>query len=195
MIAIVDLGVGNFSNVEKALDGIVTNEPEAILSAERIVLPGVGNFGEVTEELNRLRPVLLEKISRGTPFLGICLGTQLLFPSSCEDEGRGLGVLDGKVVNLPEEAAPHIGWNQVFFEKKSPLFEGIQPGTYFYFVHSYRVEPQSEAVITAHTDFSAGQEAGSFPSAVEKENVFGVQFHPEKSGEAGIRVLKNFKEF
>lgn len=194
MIAIVDLGVGNFANVEKALDGVVTSKPDQIEAADKIVLPGVGNFGEVAERLEPLRGVLLEKISDGTPFLGICLGTQLLFPSSSEDEGRGLGALDGEVVSLPDEAAPHIGWNQVLPENESPLLAGIEPGTYFYFVHSYRVKPDSDDIVIGTTEYRSGAEVRSFPSAIGKENLIGVQFHPEKSGEAGLRIMNNFKE-
>ncbi|MBS3764906.1 imidazole glycerol phosphate synthase subunit HisH [Candidatus Bipolaricaulota bacterium] len=194
MIAIVDLGVGNFANVEKALDVVVTSEPDQIEAADKIVLPGVGNFGEVAERLEPLRGVLLEKISDGTPFLGICLGTQLLFPSSSEGEGRGLGALDGEVVSLPDEAAPHIGWNQLLPENESPLLAGIEPGTYFYFVHSYRVKPDSDDIVTGTTEYRSGAEVWSFPSAIGKENLLGVQFHPEKSGEAGLRIMNNFKE-
>ncbi len=194
MIAIVDLGVGNFANVEKALDGVVTSKPDQIEAADKIVLPGVGNFGEAAAGLEPLREVLLEKISFGTPFLGICLGTQLLFPSSSEDEGRGLGALDGEVVSLPDEAAPHIGWNQVLPENESPLLAGIEPGTYFYFVHSYRVKPDSDDIVIGTTEYRSGAEVRSFPSAIGKENLIGVQFHPEKSGEAGLRIMNNFKE-
>lgn len=194
MIAVVDLGVGNFANVEKALDGTVTSEPDKIEAADKIVLPGVGNFGEVAEKLEPLREILLERISGGTPFLGICLGTQLLFPSSSEDDGRGLGILDGEVVALPGDVAPHIGWNQVLPENETPLMEGIEPGTYFYFVHSYRVKPDSDDIVTGATEYRSNGEVRSFPSAIGKDNLLGVQFHPEKSGEAGLRIMNNFKE-
>jgi glutamine amidotransferase len=194
MIAIVDLGVGNFANVGKAIGGTVTHDPDKIAGADSIVLPGVGNFGEVARKLEPLREVLLEKISSGTPFLGICLGTQLLFRSSEEDEGNGLGLLEGKVVKLPDEVAPHIGWNQVNFESSFPLARGIKDENYFYFVHSYRVKPDKEEQVAATTELRMGDEVKRFPSAVRMENVFGVQFHPEKSGEAGLKVMRNFKE-
>lgn len=194
MIAIVDLGVGNFANVGKAIGGTVTHDPDKIAGADSIVLPGVGNFGEVARKLEPLREVLLEKISSGTPFLGICLGTQLLFRSSEEDEGIGLGLLEGKVVKLPDEVTPHIGWNQVNFESSFPLARGIKDENYFYFVHSYRVKLDKEGQVAATTELRMGDEVKRFPSAVRMENVFGVQFHPEKSGEAGLKVMRNFKE-
>lgn len=194
MIAIVDLGVGNFANVGKAVGGTITDDPKRVAEADRIVLPGVGNFGEVARRLEPLREILLKKISAETPFLGICLGAQLLFQSSEEEEGQGLGILKGKVVKLPETAAPHIGWNRVNFRGDFPLFRGIEDESYFYFVHSYRVKLDKEEQVAATTEFRMGDEVKRFPSAVRMENVFGVQFHPEKSGEAGLKVMRNFKE-
>lgn len=194
MIAIVDLGVGNFANVGKAVGGTITDDSKILAEADRIVLPGVGNFGEVSRRLEPLREILLKKISAGTPFLGICLGAQLLFQSSEEEEGQGLGILKGKVVKLPEAAAPHIGWNQVNFETDFPLSRGVKNDSYFYFVHSYRVKPETREPVAATTKFRANEGIKRFPSAVRRENVFGVQFHPEKSGEAGLQVMKNFKE-
>jgi len=194
LIAIVDLGVGNFANVEKALGGKVTRVPGEIREADKIVLPGVGNFGAAAESLKPIRDCLLTKIDHGTPFLGICLGMQLLFPRSSEDEGRGLGVIPGEVTNLPEKAAPHIGWNRVFPVDDSPLLKGIQSGSYFYFVHTYRVLPDSAEVVTGTTEYRVEKEIREFPSSIRDENVYGVQFHPEKSSDNGLRVMQNFKE-
>ncbi|MFW6111722.1 MAG: imidazole glycerol phosphate synthase subunit HisH [Candidatus Bipolaricaulota bacterium] len=194
LIAIVDLGVGNFANVEKALGGKVTREPGEIRGADKIVLPGVGNFGSASESLKPIRNCLREKIEKGTPFLGICLGMQLLFPGSSEDEGRGLGLIPGKVTNLPKEAAPHIGWNQVFPVDDTPLLKGIRSGSYFYFVHSYRVCPDSAEVVTGTTEYVVRNEIREFPSSIRDKNVYGVQFHPEKSSDNGLRIMQNFKE-
>ena len=194
MIAIIDLGIGNFANVEKALRGKVTVEPEVVEQADKIVLPGVGNFGEVTGKLGTLREVILRKIDEGTPFLGICLGMQLLFPESSEGAGEGLGVISGRVVELPPEASPHIGWNQVFQAGEGSLMDDLEPGSFFYFVHSYYVSPDDEAVVTGRTEYEVGGEVKDFPAVIRKDNVFGVQFHPEKSSKKGLKLLKSFKE-
>lgn len=194
LIAIVDLGVGNFANVEKALGGTVTREPEEIRRADKLVLPGVGNFGPATEKLRPIRDCLLTKIDDGTPILGICLGMQLLFSRSSEDEGRGLGVIPGEVTDLPKEAAPHIGWNQVFPVDDPPLLKGIPRGSYFYFVHSYRVLPDHPEVVTGTTEYEVENEIREFPSSIQDKNVYGVQFHPEKSSDNGLRIMQNFKE-
>ncbi len=190
MIAIVDLGIGNLANVRKALGGVITNDPYEIERAGKIVLPGVGNFGAVMERLEPLRGVILDAINEGKPFLGICLGLQLLFEESEESPGSmGLGVFEGKVIRFRGVRTPHIGWNQVFPSKECPLFEGIREGAYFYFVHSYYVNPLDEEVVAAKTDY----ESMVFTSAVCRDNVFGVQFHPEKSSKNGLRLLKNFR--
>lgn len=190
MIAIVDLGIGNLANVRKALGGVITGDPYEIERAEKIVLPGVGNFGAVMERLEPLRGIISDAINDGKPFLGICLGMQLLFEESEESPGsRGLGVFEGRVVRFRGVRTPHIGWNQVFSSKGCPLFEGIKSGSYFYFVHSYYVNPRNEEVVAATTDY----ESLVFTSAVCKDNVFGVQFHPEKSSKNGLRLLKNFR--
>ena len=194
MIAIIDLGIGNFANVEKALRGKVTVKPEVVEKADKIVLPGVGNFGEVTGKLGTLREVILRKIDEGTPFLGICLGMQLLFPESSEGTGEGLGVFPGRVVELPPEASPHIGWNQVFQVGEDHLMGDIEPGSFFYFVHSYYVIPDDETIATGRTEYEVGGEVKDFPAVIRKDNVFGVQFHPEKSSKKGLKLLKNFKE-
>lgn len=194
MIAIVDLGIGNFANVEKALNGKITMNPEVVERADKVVLPGVGNFGEVAERLRPLRETIMRKIDAGTPFLGICLGMQLLFPESSEGEGNGLGVLKGQVLGLPPDASPHIGWNRVFHTGGNPLLEDLERGPFFYFVHSYYVNPENEAVITGRTEYETGGEVRAFPSTVRQENIFGVQFHPEKSSKNGLGVLEKFKQ-
>lgn len=195
MIAIVDLGIGNLANVRKALDGVITSDPHEIEKAEKIVLPGVGNFGAVIEKLEPLRGVILDAINDGKPFLGICLGLQLLFEWSEESEGKGLGlgVFKGNVVRFRGVRTPHIGWNQMWRKKDCPLFEGIRDGAYFYFVHSYYVNPADESIIAGVTDYQSKGNEVIFTSAVCKDNIFGVQFHPEKSGKAGLRLLANFR--
>ena len=193
MIAIVDLGIGNLANVRKALDGAITSDPYEIEKAEKIVLPGVGNFGAVMEKLEPLRGAILDSINDGKPFLGICLGLQLLFEWSEESEGKGLGVFKGNVVRFKGVRTPHIGWNQVWQKKDCPLFEGIKDGAYFYFVHSYYVNPADESIIAGVTDYQSKGNEVIFTSAVCKDNIFGVQFHPEKSSRAGLRLLANFR--
>ena len=193
MIAIIDLGIGNFANVEKALEGKVTVEPKVVKRADKLVLPGVGNFGEVTGKLDPLRDTIMGKIDRGTPFLGICLGMQLLFPGSSEGPGKGLGIISGRVTNLPPESSPHIGWNQVFPERENPLTHELEPGSFFYFVHSYYVKPEDDNLITGWTRYETNEGVMAFPSMVRKGNVFGVQFHPEKSSEKGLDLLEKFK--
>ncbi|MFW6421510.1 MAG: imidazole glycerol phosphate synthase subunit HisH [Candidatus Bipolaricaulota bacterium] len=193
MIAIVDLGVGNFANVEKALGGTVTDDPEVIADSDKIVLPGVGNFGAVVDKMEHLREVLTHVVQEGKPFLGICLGMQLLFESSEEDKGAGLGVFQGRVVGFREVDPPHIGWNQLVLCGRNPLFTGIQSKSYFYFVHSFYVQPAEEAVVAARTEVRQQGKSEKFPSAVGKNNVFGTQFHPEKSGPRGKALLRNFK--
>ncbi|HII67875.1 MULTISPECIES: imidazole glycerol phosphate synthase subunit HisH [Thermococcus] len=194
MIAIVDLGIGNLANVRKTLDGVITSDPYEIEKAEKIVLPGVGNFGAVMEKLDLLRGVILDTINDGKPFLGICLGLQLLFEESEENpESKGLGVFEGKVVRFRGVRTPHIGWNQVWQKKECKLFEGIKDGTYFYFVHSYYVNPVDEEIIVGVTDYESKENKVVFPSAVCKDNIFGVQFHPEKSSKVGLKLLANFR--
>ncbi|GAB6101787.1 imidazole glycerol phosphate synthase subunit HisH [Thermococcus atlanticus] len=194
MIAIVDLGIGNLANVRKALGGVITSDPYEIERAEKIVLPGVGNFGAVMERLEPLRGVILDAINDGKPFLGICLGLQLLFEESEESPGsRGLGVFEGKVVRFRGVRTPHIGWNQVWQKKECRLFEGIKDGAYFYFVHSYYVTPKDGGIVAGVTDYHSKGNEVVFTSAVCKDNVFGVQFHPEKSSKNGLRLLKNFR--
>ncbi len=194
MIAIVDLGIGNLANVRKALGGIITSDPYEIEKAEKLVLPGVGNFGAVMERLEPLRDVILDAIKDGKPFLGICLGLQLLFEGSEESpRSKGLGVLRGNVVRFRGVRTPHIGWNQLWKRRDSPLFEGIKDGAYFYFVHSYYALPEREEIIAGVTDYGSRGKEIIFTSAVWRDNVYGVQFHPEKSGRNGLRVMANFR--
>ena len=193
MIAIIDLGIGNLANVRKALGGVITSDPYEIERAEKLVLPGVGNFGAVMERLEPLREVILDAINEGKPFLGICLGLQLLFEESEESPGKpGLGVFKGKVLRFQGVRTPHIGWNQLWKRKECPLFEGIKDGAYFYFVHSYYAEP-GEDVTGGVTDYESKGRKVVFTSAVCRDNVYAVQFHPEKSGRNGLILMRNFR--
>jgi len=192
VIAIVDLGIGNLANVRKALGGVITGDPYEIEKAEKLVLPGVGNFGAVMERLEPLKGVILDAINDGKPFLGICLGLQLLFEGSEESEGKGLGVLRGEVVRFQGVRTPHIGWNQLWKRKDCPLFEGIKDGAYFYFVHSYYAVPE-EDIVAGVTDYESKGTRIVFTSAVCRENLYAVQFHPEKSGKNGLTVMRNFR--
>lgn len=200
MIAIVDYEMGNLRSVEKAFErlghrAIITSDPAALADAAKIVLPGVGAFRDAIAALRtrRLDQPIRAAIATGKPFLGICLGLQLLFDTSYED-GRheGLGVVAGEVArfNVPREyKVPHMGWNQVNFRRRPPIFAGIDDGAHFYFVHSYYVVPRDASVIATETDY-----AGPFCSSIWRDNLFAVQFHPEKSQSAGLTLLRNFAE-
>ena len=198
MVAIIDYDAGNIRSLEKAILALggqvkVTREREEILSADHIILPGVGAFGDAMEKLHRygLVDVITEAVMRNIPFLGICLGLQLLFESSEESEGvKGLGILSGKIRRLPESAGlkiPHIGWNSLQYPNAGRLFEGIAEGAYVYFVHSYYLEADLPKIVTAATEYAAYIHA-----SVEQGNVFACQFHPEKSSDVGMQILKNF---
>ncbi len=198
MVAVIDYDAGNIRSVEKAVkalgvDAEVTRDRGKILSADRIILPGVGAFGDAMEKLYsyRLVDVIREAADRGTPFLGICLGLQLLFESSEESRGaEGLGILKGKIVRLPEDRGlkiPHIGWNSLRYPNRGRLFEGVPEQSYVYFVHSYYLQAQDEEIVTATTEYGA-----TIHASVEKGNVFACQFHPEKSSDAGMKILRNF---
>lgn len=198
MVAIIDYDAGNIKSVEKAMQALgenvrITREPEEILSADHVILPGVGAFGDAMDKIRQygLDEVIREVVDRGTPFLGICLGLQLLFESSEESEGvSGLGILQGKIVRLPEEQGlkiPHIGWNSLKFPNSGRLFAGLPEESYVYFVHSYYLQAEDAQIVTATTEYGAHIHA-----SVEKGNVFACQFHPEKSSDAGMRILKNF---
>ncbi|WP_457601365.1 imidazole glycerol phosphate synthase subunit HisH [Hydrogenivirga sp.] len=199
-VVVVDYGMGNLRSVEKALEYVgfeevmVSSEPGVVESSEVVVFPGQGAFKRAMENLRSLGLIkpLLNHIDSGKPFLGICLGLQLLFERSYEHgETQGLGVLEGEVVLLPPRVKlPHIGWNQVWIKKEKGLFSGIEEGDFFYFVHSYHVVPKDREVIASETDYEV-----YFVSAVQKENLWAVQFHPEKSQSKGLRLLENFKNY
>ncbi len=198
MIKIVDYGMGNLRSVQKAFEKIgadaqVVSSPVDLAGAEKLVLPGVGAFRDAIAELKRTgldRPVR-EHIAADKPFLGICLGLQLLFDLSYEDgQWEGLGVLRGKVVRFadqPDLKIPHMGWNSLEFAKPAPIFEGVPEGSSVYFVHSYYVVPEDQSVIAARTEHGT-----RFVSAIARRNLFATQFHPEKSQSVGLRLLKNF---
>ena len=200
MTAIIDYDAGNIKSVEKALlffgeQVCVTREREKILSADRVVLPGVGSYGKAMERIRScgLEDVIKEIVSRGTPFLGICLGLQLLFERSEECEGvAGLGILRGEIIRIPEKEGgkvPQIGWNSLRYPRKGRLFEGVAEESYVYFVHSYYLKAGEENIVTATTEYNT-----LIHASVEKGNVFACQFHPEKSSETGLKILRNFIE-
>lgn len=198
MVAIIDYDAGNIKSVEKALhylgeEAVITRDRDTILGADRVILPGVGAFGDAMEKLRtyELDKVIQEVVAQNTPFLGICLGLQLLFESSEESEGvEGLGILKGKVVRLPEESdlkIPHIGWNSLKYPNPGRLFTGIAEDSYVYFVHSYYLQVKDPSIVTATTEYGT-----LIHASVEQGNVFACQFHPEKSSEVGMQILKNF---
>ena len=200
MIAMIDYDAGNIKSVEKALlllgqEVEVTGDPERILKAEKVILPGVGAFGDAMENLKRagLDEVIRRVAAKGTPFLGICLGLQLLFERSDEAPGaEGLGLLEGEILKIPDQEGlkiPHMGWNSLHLEHGGRLFRGIEEQSYVYFVHSYYLKAKDESIVKASTEYSTHIHA-----SVEKGNIFGCQFHPEKSSEVGLRILKNFVE-
>ena len=200
LIAIIDYDAGNIKSVEKALLSIgetpvLTRDPEVILQADHIILPGVGSFGDAMENLNKfgLIDVIHEAINRKIPFLGICLGLQLLFESSEEAPGvAGLGILKGKILRIPERAGlkiPHMGWNSLHLEHDGRLFRGIEENAYVYFVHSYYLQAEEKEIVKASTEYSTHIHA-----SVEQGNIFACQFHPEKSSDVGLHILKNFVE-
>jgi imidazole glycerol phosphate synthase glutamine amidotransferase subunit len=194
-VTIVDYGAGNVPSVERALQRLGaesrrTASPECISKAEALLLPGVGHYAALVRALDEqdLRAPLIEAIKRGVPFLGICLGLQVLFESSEEaPQLRGLSLLPGKVCALPRSVKlPHMGWNQVSAERESRLLAGIEPRSYFYFAHSYAAPGANRAAVATCSH------GAQFAAVVEQDNLFAVQFHPEKSGAAGARVLQNF---
>ena len=197
MIAIIDYGMGNLRSVAKAFEKVgaeacITEDPEDLKKASGIVLPGVGAFKPAMEGLESLGiiPTLLDEIEKGKPFLGICLGLQLLMSKSEEDGSHeGLGVIPGKCVRFRNDLkVPHMGWNQLkYYQKDNPMFSGIDEYSYFYFVHSYYVAPDDKDVIAATTDYG-----GEVAVALSRDNIFATQFHPEKSQTLGIKMLENF---
>ena len=201
MIAIIDYDAGNIKSVEKAVlklgyDCVITRDKEVLKKAEKLILPGVGAFGDAMERLNEygLKDVIKELVvDEGKPLLGICLGLQLLFESSEESPGvEGLGLLKGKIVRLPEgddRKIPHMGWNSLEFPKKNLLFKRVVKGSYVYFVHSYYLKAEDEKIVAATTEYGA-----TIHAAVEWGNIYATQFHPEKSSSVGLRILRNFLE-
>lgn len=198
MIAIIDYDAGNIKSVEKALlslgeEAVITRDAETILAADGVILPGVGAFGDAMEKLHTygLVEVIRECVNRQIPFLGICLGLQLMFESSEESPGvEGLHLLNGKIKRIPAAEGlkiPHIGWNDLTFPNKGRLYEGIKENSYVYFVHSYYLEAEDEEIVMATTEYGA-----LIHASVEKGNVFACQFHPEKSSDVGLQILRNF---
>lgn len=200
MIAIIDYDAGNIKSVEKALktlgqEVIVTRDADIILKADKVILPGVGAFGDAMGKLHDygLVDVIYKVVEKNTPFLGICLGLQLMFESSEETPGiEGLGILKGKIVKIPENGdlkIPHMGWNSLHFQNEGRLFANLPQDSYVYFVHSYYLQAEDETIVKATTDYST-----CIHASVEKDNVFACQFHPEKSSDVGLTILKNFCE-
>lgn len=198
MIAIIDYGAGNLQSVKKAFDfigaeSVITNDPEVILSADKILLPGVGSFGDAMDsmEKNGLVETVKECALSGKPFLGICLGLQLLFEESEESPGvNGLGIFKGKIKKFSSDMGlkiPHIGWNSLEIKQKDTLFKDIPENAYVYFVHSYYLHAEDENDVATVTNYGI-----DFHSAVGKNNIFATQFHPEKSGDVGLQILRNF---
>ena len=198
MIVIIDYDAGNLKSVEKALDylgetPVITRDPDRILSADKVILPGVGAFGDAMGKLHQYQLVdVIKKVAdQGTPFLGICLGLQLLFESSEESPGvDGLGICKGKIVRIPPKDGlkiPHMGWNSLKYDHPGRLFKGIPEGSYVYFVHSYYLQADEPEIVKASTEYGV-----SIHASVEQGNVFACQFHPEKSSDVGLEILKNF---
>ncbi len=198
MVAIIDYDAGNIRSVEKAVnalgyEAVVTRDRAKIVNADHVILPGVGAFGDAMEKLRGygLIEPIKETVAGKTPFLGICLGLQLMFDSSEEAPGiSGLGLLSGRVVRLPERTElkiPHIGWNSLRYPNAGRLFAGISENSYVYFVHSYYLQADDPGIVTATTEYGA-----LIHASVEKENIFACQFHPEKSSEVGMKILRNF---
>lgn len=200
MIAIIDYDAGNIRSVEKAMAKLgqevwITRDRERIMNADKVILPGVGSFGDAMAHLREynLVEVIKDVVAEKKPFLGICLGLQLLYESSEETPGvEGLGILKGKILKIPEQKdlkIPHMGWNSLYLQNDGRLFRGIEQNPYVYFVHSYYLKAGEEETVKATTQYSVNIHA-----SVEKDNVFACQFHPEKSGDLGLQILKNFAE-
>ena len=198
MVAIIDYDAGNIKSVQKAIeylgeDVIITRDPEVILNASRVILPGVGAFGDAMEKLHKynLVDVIKEVVKREIPFLGICLGLQLLFERSDETPGvQGLGILKGEIKRIPDNGElkiPHIGWNSLSFPNKGRLYDGISEESYVYFVHSYYLDAEDKNIVVATTEYGT-----TIHASVEQGNVFACQFHPEKSSSIGLKIIDNF---
>ena len=200
MIAIIDYDAGNIRSVEKAMAKLgqevwITRDRERIMNADKVILPGVGSFGDAMSHLREynLVEVIKDVVAEKKPFLGICLGLQLLYESSEETPGvEGLGILKGKILKIPEQEGlkiPHMGWNSLHLQNDGRLFRGIEQNPYVYFVHSYYLKAEEEETVKATTEYSV-----KIHASVEKDNVFACQFHPEKSSDLGLQILKNFAE-
>lgn len=200
MIAIIDYDAGNIKSVEKALqklgqEVVITRDANTILSADKVILPGVGAFGDAMENLKKynLDQVIYQVVEKNIPFLGICLGLQLLFEKSDESQGvDGLGILKGEICKIPNKEGlkiPHMGWNSLHLQNEGRLFRDIEEQAYVYFVHSFYLKAEEEEIVKATTEYSTHIHA-----SVEKGNVFACQFHPEKSSDVGMKILKNFVE-
>lgn len=200
MIAIIDYGAGNIQSVNKALkhigcDTIITKDKNIILKSDGAILPGVGSFGDTMDTMTKygIKDTVLEYTKCGKPFLGICLGLQLLFPASEESpEAKGLGVFDGTITKIPSGDGlkiPHIGWNSLDIKNKDGIFKDIKGNPYVYFVHSYYLNAADKSIVSAQTNYGV-----TIDAAIAKGNVFATQFHPEKSGETGLKILKNFAD-
>jgi glutamine amidotransferase len=193
MIVIINYGSGNLKSIRNGFskigeEAVISDDIYEMEKADALILPGVGAFGNAMEQLEKYKTLIHDHINAGKPFLGVCLGQQILFTKSEESKGiKGLDVLKGEVLRLPEGLKiPHMGWNNLEIKNKCVLFEGIG-NDYMYFVHSYYVKPEDENVIAATTNYGI-----DIPAAICKDNVFATQFHPEKSGEIGLNILKNF---
>ena len=198
MIAIIDYDAGNLRSVEKALqyigeEVVISRDKDTILSADKVILPGVGSFGDAMDKLTKYNLIntIYDVCDKKTPFLGICLGLQLLFKDSEESKGvAGLGVLDGSILRIPDGEGikiPHIGWNSLELSNNGRLYKDITQDSYVYFVHSYYLKAKDEDIVKASTFYST-----KIHASVEKDNIFACQFHPEKSGDVGLNILKNF---
>ena len=198
MVAVIDYDAGNIKSVEKAMqylgaDVLVTRDRDEILNADKVILPGVGAFGDAMDKIRGygLESVIHEVVDKGTPFLGICLGLQLIFESSEEAPGvKGLSLLKGDILKIPKgeyTKIPHMGWNSLNLKNNGRLFDGIDDGAYVYFVHSYYLKAADDSVVTAETYYNT-----CIHASVEKDNVYACQFHPEKSSAVGLKMLDNF---
>jgi glutamine amidotransferase len=192
---IIDYGVGNLLSLKCALEKVGLNvkvglSAQQLKKADAIALPGVGNFSAAASKLDVAKEELIDAVKSGVPLFGICLGLQLFFPESEEGAGRGLALFEGKTVRLPNSVkVPHMGWNTLRIVKQNELFDGVDDGAYVYFVHSLYPVPVDNGIVCTETDYGA-----TFTSAIAAKNVYGTQFHPEKSGDIGLRILKNFAE-
>lgn len=198
MIAIIDYDAGNIKSVGKAIqylgeDAVITRDRDLILNSDKVILPGVGSFGDAMAKIREydLVNTIYDVVDKKTPFLGICLGLQLLFKTSEESEGvTGLGLLDGRIIRIPDAPGlkiPHMGWNSLNIKPGATLFQGIEDQSYVYFVHSYYLQAEHEEDVAATTVYST-----KIHASVEHENIYACQFHPEKSSRVGLQILKNF---